>query len=89
MFYRLTASACITAVALVACATTQVQGAVFATYDAAQHNANGFAFADFNDFFAVDTSGGTIAIDINQDLDAANGLFGGHRGRFRSQHDAT
>jgi hypothetical protein len=62
---------------MLAVAAGHVQGAVFATYDATQHNANGFAFGDFNDFFAVDTSGGTIAIDINQDFDSANGLFGG------------
>jgi hypothetical protein len=62
---------------MLALVTAKTQGAVFATYDATQHNANGFAFGDFNDFFAVDTSGGTMAIDINQDLDSADGLFGG------------
>ena len=56
---------------------TRGDAAVFATYDAAQHNTNGFPFGDFDDFFAVDTSGGVISIDINQDLDLANGLFGG------------
>ena len=42
--------------------TTHVEGAVFATYDAAQHNANGFAFGDF--FGSFDTSQGVISIDI-------------------------
>jgi hypothetical protein len=62
---------------LLASMAARADGAVFATYDAAQHNANGFAFGDFNDFFAVDTSNGVISIDINADLDNANGLFGG------------
>ena len=53
------------------------QAAVYATYDAAQHNANGFAFGDFNDFFAVDTSSGVISLDIMTDNDGADGLFGG------------
>ena len=51
--------------------------ATFATFDAAQFDTNGFAFADFNDFFAIDTTGGTIDIDIMNDLDGVNGLFGG------------
>ncbi|QEG36431.1 hypothetical protein [Bythopirellula goksoeyrii] len=57
--------------------SARVEGAVFANFDAAQFDANGFAFADFDDFFAVDTSGGSISIDINSDIDGQNGLFGG------------
>ena len=67
----------------------RVDAAVFATYDAAQHNANGFAFADFNDFFAVDTSAGVISIDIENDLDAANGLFGGMGSDIVADFDAA
>jgi hypothetical protein len=62
---------------LLSLCATRGEAAVFAVYDATQHNANGFAFGDFNDFFAVDTSAGKISIDINQDLDGADGLFGG------------
>lgn len=53
------------------------EATVFATYDAAVHNATGFEFGDFNDFFAFDSTGGDISLDINNDLDLANGLFGG------------
>ncbi|TWU28359.1 hypothetical protein [Bythopirellula polymerisocia] len=57
--------------------TSRSDAAEFASYDAAVHDARGFAFADFDDFFAVDTSGGVMSIDINNDIDMANGLFGG------------
>lgn len=55
----------------------RVDAAEFASYDAAVQDARGFAFGDFDDFFAVDTSGGVMSIDINNDIDMANGLFGG------------
>jgi hypothetical protein len=67
----------------------RVEGAVFATYDAAQHNANGFAFDDFNNFFAVDTSNGVISIDIIADLDNANGLFGGMGSDIAAEFNAA
>ena len=63
-------------VAMVGTAKAQL---VFATFDAAQFDVNGFRFADFDDDFfnTAGTSGGLINIDINTDIDLSNGLFGG------------
>lgn len=68
--------------------TARIEAAVFATYDAAQHDANGFQYGDF-DFFAVDTSGGTLNIDITTDGDGVNGLFGGMGSDIVAEFDAA
>lgn len=68
---------------------SRAEGAVYATYDAAQHNANGFAFGDFNSFFAVDTSNGVISLDINEDVEAGNGLFGGMGSDIAAEFNAA
>jgi hypothetical protein len=52
-------------------------GAVFANLNAAQYRTNGFAFGDFNNFDALDASGSAIRLDIANDVDPGNGLFGG------------
>lgn len=51
----------------------------FATFDVDQFQANGFRFDDFaDDFFGnFDVSGGVFSLDVNTDIDGANGLFGG------------
>lgn len=67
----------------------RAEAAVFATYDATQHNLNGFQFADFNDFFAVDTTAGVINIDIQNDLDGVDGLFGGMGSDLVADFDAN
>lgn len=72
-----------------ACTNYRSDAAVFATFDAAQFDANGFAFADFNDFFAIDTSSGVINIDIANDLDGSNGLFGGMGSDLVADFDAA
>lgn len=84
---RLTALACVAIV--VAVASPRCQAATFATFDAAQFDANGFAFDDFNDFFAVDTSNGFIDIDIANDVAPGNGLFGGMGSDIVAEFDAN
>lgn len=51
-----------------------------ATFDAAQFRANGFAFADFDDFDAIDPTGDVLRLNIANDIDTSDpnaGLFGG------------
>lgn len=55
---------------------------VVAQYDLAKHQSSGFAFGDFNDFFALDTTGDEgnfIRLNAATDLDPenSNGIFGG------------
>ncbi|MGL4513041.1 MAG: hypothetical protein ACRCT8_08100 [Lacipirellulaceae bacterium] len=50
---------------------------MFANFDAVQYRTNGFAFGDFNDFDALDATGSVIRLDIANDVDPGNGLFGG------------
>ncbi len=77
------------ALLLSAFVASRAEGAVYATYDAAQHDANGFAFGDFADFFAVDTSNGVISIDINADVEPGNGLFGGMGSDIAAEFNAA
>ena len=70
--------------------TTRADAAVFATFDAAQFDANGFRFGDFNDFFnTAESSGGMINIDISNDGDSVNGLFGGMGSDVVANFDAA
>ncbi|MEM8944360.1 MAG: PEP-CTERM sorting domain-containing protein [Planctomycetota bacterium] len=70
-------------------AAGQAHAAVFATYDADQHNANGFLFDDFDDFFNVDTSGGVINIDLVNEVAPGDGLFGGMGSDIVADFDAA
>lgn len=72
-----------------ACMASRGDAAVFATFDAAQFDTNGFAFDDFDDFFALDTTSGVINIDIATDLDGSNGLFGGMGSDLVADFDAA
>ncbi len=61
-------------------AGASAKAVVVAQYDLAQHNSNGFAFSDFNDFDALDisgTAGDFIRLNVANDLDGSNGIFGG------------
>lgn len=66
------------------CSLTTALGAAqaqttFATFDVNQFQANGFRFGDFDDdFFGnFDVSQGVISLDLTEDIDLANGFFGG------------
>lgn len=65
--------------ALAITASNTAQGATFATFDVAQFQNNGFRFGDFDDnFFGnFDVSGGVFSLDLTEDIDLANGFFGG------------
>ena len=71
---------------------TQSDAAVFATYDATQHNTNGFAFGDLDDFFAVDNSvASSASTSIRISIWRMGSSVGGfrHRGRFQPCHYTT
>lgn len=65
--------------ALTVHAGTVCAQATFANFDAAQFEDNGFRFADFADnFFGNFTiADGLIKLDLTEDVDLANGFFGG------------
>ncbi len=79
-------------VALVfALTAARADAAVFANFDANQFDANGFVFADFGlgANTPVDTSGGVLNIDVMDDLDGVNGLFGGAGSDIAADFDAA
>ncbi|MEM7577668.1 MAG: hypothetical protein AAF328_09345 [Planctomycetota bacterium] len=57
--------------------TLAASAADLATYNADQHDTNGFTFGDFSEPGAFSTAGGLLNVDIATDGDGANGLFGG------------
>jgi len=77
--------------ALLAFAGTRADAAVFATFDADQYDSNGFVFGDFSAgaTFPVSTSGGVLSIDVMNDLDSVNGLFGGTGSDLVADFDAA
>jgi hypothetical protein len=70
--------------------TANSSALTFATFDADQYDANGFAFGDFEDFNSpIDTSGGLISLDIMTDFDLVNGLFGGMGSDIAADFDSA
>ncbi|QDV73887.1 hypothetical protein [Botrimarina mediterranea] len=72
------------------CLANNAFGLTFATLDVPQFQANGFRFDDFNDnFFGnFDVSNGYFALDLTEDIDLANGLFGGVGSDISADFDA-
>jgi hypothetical protein len=91
MLTRIVKNMCVALMLAAPCLATNAFGLTYATFDVAQFQANGFRFDDFNDnFFGnFDVSNGYFALDINTDLDLANGLFGGVGSDISADFDAA
>jgi hypothetical protein len=90
MLTRIAKNACALALLLAPCVSTTYAALTYANFDVAQFQANGFRFGDFNDnFFGnFDVSNGYFALDLTEDLDLANGLFGGVGSDISADFDA-
>lgn len=91
MLIRIAKNACVLALLAAPCLSTNSFALTFATLDVPQFQANGFRFGDFNDnFFGnFDVSNGYFALDLTEDLDLADGLFGGVGSDLTADFDAA
>ena len=90
MFTRIARHACVILMLAAPCLATSAFGLTYANFDVAQFQANGFRFGDFNDnFFGnFDVSNGYFGLDVTEDLDLADGLFGGVGSDISADFDA-
>jgi hypothetical protein len=91
MLTRIAKNACVALMLAVPCLATNAFGLTYANFDVAQFQANGFRFGDFNDnFFGnFDVSNGYFALDLTEDLNLAEGLFGGVGSDITAEFEAA
>lgn len=91
MLTRIAKNACVALMLAAPCLATNAFGLTYANFDVAQFQANGFRFGDFNDnFFGnFSVSNGYFALDLTEDLDLANGFFGGVGSDITAEFEAA
>jgi hypothetical protein len=91
MLTRIAKNACVALMLAAPCLATNAFGLTYANFDVAQFQANGFRFGDFNDNFLgnFDVSNGYFALDLTEDLNLAEGLFGGVGSDITAEFEAA